>query len=721
MKKLIHPILYGIAGTVLVISLIYCSLTAFSIKANFWEVFAYSSITAALFTGLSIAVKNNKAFAVTTAVFAAITIIIMCIIRGNLWLSAVNFINIILNKLSYAYSWLKPIKADSAEVNLFLDCTAVLLSMIITVTLVRLRRALPAAIIGIIAVLPCYLAKDTPPGLFPLSVCAVIFLTLFVLRYMHRININFTPAVFIQCIAGFTAAALIINAVSGNPSEQLNQIASNLPGLGGAYRTQNTGIDFYDTVDLTELDDLNLNSLDEVNVLTDIPSGDVYLKDAAYSEFSDNMWIQKADNWEDRYSLTLRFGMDDKYLSSMPETPPARKLSVKELIPREHSLFPYIIDVKYGLEDNFDINKDIYLKATKNPVDSYGFTVKDFGLFPTDSFNEAYHDNGYAEYVYKNYTQVPKGVSDIVSENTYLASARDHEPLDGKIKAARQFFDTLNGKYSITDGKIPADEDYLSWFLKKKEGWCIHYATAAALILKELGIPARYASGYKFFVSEEHNSQETITVSQQSRHAWAEYYDPLIGWQPFDVTPGQGTSFPKSEVETESQTNEATAKPTTEEPTTVAAQTESSTTAESPTDNSEKEKSVLSSKSQGSGIPHHVAVALITAAAMALLIIAVILRRRITNKLRSGRIFGSDISTGAIEAYRYAQKLSKHLRSYIPKEVVSAAEKAKFSRSGADKEDLKLIVSYCKAAIRSIEANSKTLKKLYLKYVICLY
>ena len=39
--------------------------------------------------------------------------------------------------------------------------------------------------------------------------------------------------------------------------------------------------------------------------------------------------------------------------------------------------------------------------------------------------------------------------------------------------------------------------DPVEYFLGTgKEGYCMHYASAATLILQELGVPARYASGF---------------------------------------------------------------------------------------------------------------------------------------------------------------------------------------------------------------------------------
>ena len=43
----------------------------------------------------------------------------------------------------------------------------------------------------------------------------------------------------------------------------------------------------------------------------------------------------------------------------------------------------------------------------------------------------------------------------------------------------------------------PAQEDFAVYFLTEgKRGWCMHFATAAACMLRALDVPARYVSGY---------------------------------------------------------------------------------------------------------------------------------------------------------------------------------------------------------------------------------
>ena len=68
-----------------------------------------------------------------------------------------------------------------------------------------------------------------------------------------------------------------------------------------------------------------------------------------------------------------------------------------------------------------------------------------------------------------------------------------------------------------------------------QQGSDIHYATLAALLLRCCGIPARYAEGYVVTrqQAEAMAPGGTLTLTEQSSHAWTEYYLDGVGWLPF--------------------------------------------------------------------------------------------------------------------------------------------------------------------------------------------
>ena len=97
-------------------------------------------------------------------------------------------------------------------------------------------------------------------------------------------------------------------------------------------------------------------------------------------------------------------------------------------------------------------------------------------------------------------------------------------------------------RYS-TNLSIPKNVDVVDWLLfEDGKGVCIHYASAAAVLLRAMGIKARVTIGYlanwltpHAYRSQPLSSSEKLVIL--SSHAWVEIYIPGYGWIPYDPTP----------------------------------------------------------------------------------------------------------------------------------------------------------------------------------------
>jgi protein-glutamine gamma-glutamyltransferase len=95
-------------------------------------------------------------------------------------------------------------------------------------------------------------------------------------------------------------------------------------------------------------------------------------------------------------------------------------------------------------------------------------------------------------------------------------------------------------------GQHTADE---FWF-DKKEGFCEHIASSFVILMRALDIPARIVTGYQ---GGEVNPVDGFwTVRQRDAHAWAEVWQPGIGWVRVDptgaVSPGRVGAFERLAV-----------------------------------------------------------------------------------------------------------------------------------------------------------------------------
>lgn len=144
------------------------------------------------------------------------------------------------------------------------------------------------------------------------------------------------------------------------------------------------------------------------------------------------------------------------------------------------------------------------------------------------------------------YTAVPEELLPRLSE-----LCRDEEPasLDETtafILAALQ----SGASYTLTPGRTPINEDIVEYFLfDNHEGYCVHFASAATLMYRLCGYPARYASGYALrpsdFVRQEDGTW-VAEVTDESAHAWTEIYMKDYGWTPVEVTPSSDGSYSTS-------------------------------------------------------------------------------------------------------------------------------------------------------------------------------
>ena len=148
-----------------------------------------------------------------------------------------------------------------------------------------------------------------------------------------------------------------------------------------------------------------------------------------------------------------------------------------------------------------------------------------------------------------------------------------------------------NCEYTTSPGKLPEGKDFVEHFLKDtNKGYCTYFATAAVMMFRSAGVPARYVEGYCFQVKGNEDVVENgmvltsknvwkeigyceVSVKDSNAHAWVEFYVDGVGWIDFEVTPGNDDGLGEiPEIETE--------EPTIEEPTTKEPETEEMTTTE---------------------------------------------------------------------------------------------------------------------------------------------
>ncbi len=178
-----------------------------------------------------------------------------------------------------------------------------------------------------------------------------------------------------------------------------------------------------------------------------------------------------------------------------------------------------------------------------------------------------------AEFLYFPSVTRPDNAKEDVDENYLIVPVSCKRAVDricagagfsgtpGEIaRQIRAYFDE-HYTYTLRPGFYYGDPDYITHFLtESRRGYCAHFASSAVMLLRSMGIPARYAEGYVFTYEQvvldgtlvENADYERyysgyspigetalveIEVSDASAHAWVEMYVDGEGWVVFDPTP----------------------------------------------------------------------------------------------------------------------------------------------------------------------------------------
>lgn len=239
---------------------------------------------------------------------------------------------------------------------------------------------------------------------------------------------------------------------------------------------------------------------------------------------------------------------------------------------------PYYTD--YSLVDQIYYEQDLYAAPSKknsNYYFNYYFMVnlKDpkplFENLKGNTEDYARYEQAYRNYVDQVYTKLPQKGLDRLKKDFSPKKAEISSVAD-KIDYVQQYLAT-NTKYTLSPGRLPKGKDFVEYFLyENKKGYCAHYASAATLMLRAMGVPARYVEGYSiseggrgyavFYgegsddISKENISvysskgkqnfmmqTSQVVVTDRNAHAWVEVYMDGCGWIPVDFTPSSAVPY----------------------------------------------------------------------------------------------------------------------------------------------------------------------------------
>lgn len=327
----------------------------------------------------------------------------------------------------------------------------------------------------------------------------------------------------------------------------------------------------------------------------------------------------------------------------------------------------------------------------------------------------------YRAFVYQNYLTVPAGFLDAIGpwreaavqagQGLSLPSEDVPAQYEAVLRTARGWAALLGAttQYDLNVTEPPDGQDPLVYFLNEsRRGYCMYYASAATLLLRSSGVPARYVSGFVTDVTPG-----VTQVPDSSAHAWTEIYLDGYGWYPIEVTPPSGVASTAAPLPTVPGDTPEPPTPT-PEPDKPDPIPEPDAPADAPPTQPDASGDG-GTKSAGSSLWWTMGILLLAAA-----VAAPPLRRYLARKNRLRRLDPANPNAAALAAYGWLEGLSR-FGAETTDAVEELARKAKFSQHTLTREECDVVVSHTWQQAQQVDAALPWHRRLALRYWYGLY
>lgn len=681
----------GICVVLLSVCPILCYASAFSVKLEVSVLIMAAVLFSIVFSLLSAFVKNNLKYALCMTVIAFVAFLVFVFANERIFAQANYAINKLLELYSVYLSVYSNIKFASYIAN---DATGffVLLSLILnglfSFLISRIKSIKIAGLLSIALLVPCFVLVNTLPDLVPLL---IIFTVLFALYFSSQTRqLNYAHSGVITAVCAVILAVLItvlavINPVADyeRPKWQDNmlntvQTITGMKTYNGSGKISSAlaevGNNVSSEVDFSNAGALKQTGTKVMTVVTDL-NGRIYLKGMSYANYENNKWSVLTDEQANDYP-------QDFQAFIMTANNQERSTVTIDTVNKESIVYtPYYLA---SINDTFSPVCDV-LVSNSDKATNYSMSVMPYSESELDNFSMVLSSPvyDYDNFVKSNYLKLPYNTKlamlKIAEENNLTDVSTQNIP-----QAVKQFV-SHSASYSLNTQKVPDGRDVAEWFLNDAEtGYCMHFANAAAVMLRALGVPARYVTGYCANVVDG-----KATVTSDNAHAWVEYFDERIGWIPLDAT-SSDFEVPQAtesvQTTTQAQTTSPTVQPTTQAQNTKPVKTE---------------------------VKAKISTPAIIVIIILLIIALAILRIILIRYYRKYSFTHKDYKSRVICIYRYLNKLSVHSKVRIPKKIENICTKAKFSTHNISDEEYKIVLNYVLTFRNKTIGKMPIVKKLY--------
>ncbi|EEP9867672.1 transglutaminase domain-containing protein [Listeria monocytogenes] len=367
----------------------------------------------------------------------------------------------------------------------------------------------------------------------------------------------------------------------------------------------------------------------------------------------------------------ISFSSGDKFPIQLTEqtTGATNTAEISFASSNDYMPYPYGTQTVNGAVDSFSANLTIERVGPVDTIKNYTVQLKTpvYNIEKMQNADFSTLSNAFVS----QYTQTPKDLPDRVAKLANKVT-KDADSIYDKTKAIERYLSASGTfTYSTEDAKeTPRGADYVDQFLFETQiGYCDNFSTSMVVMLRSLGIPARWAKGYTPGEGEkkENDAKTTYTITNNNAHSWPEVFFPGTGWVPFEPTAtfSNPENFQEPTTETPNDSTSTPETPNTPE-NTPEQNNGSSSTGETP----KKEEPKTETAASNFEIPSWVWW-IPAGLVVALLALAIIFRRRIRSylllrSLKNSPEFGKTYHRlmKLLASYGYVRESSETLRHF---------------------------------------------------------
>ncbi len=258
-----------------------------------------------------------------------------------------------------------------------------------------------------------------------------------------------------------------------------------------------------------------------------------YLREYAYTNYHKGSWIlPKQSKQLPIVGSAESLGKREQYrLGTAPDQPlPTQMWKVEVLAPHLLNALPLP-----GHTKTFTSDKRDYTTDDNGVVVSENILPERYEVWVPEQrrLNKAYPLPLPVDF--SSYLSVPPDLTNAVQRWNVACEGfvEEAKPILAACILERYFQDRFTYNLEVS---LKGSGDPVMKFMEGREGFCIHFASAAALMLRAKGIPTRMVSGFSSFGFDAWLKR--WVVRERERHAWVEFWDESEKqWFILDPTP----------------------------------------------------------------------------------------------------------------------------------------------------------------------------------------